>query len=206
MKKLGSIMFRGLVAMLPALLTLYVLYWTIWSAETVLGRMLGVLLPAGWYLPGMGLLAGVLAVFLFGLALNAFLVRRLLDLGEEALNRIPLLKTLYGSLKDFIGFFASQRESQFNQVVTVELTFGGVPMRLLGFVTRNDFSDLPAGIGREGEVAVYLPLSYQIGGFTVIVPRSAVTPVDISAHRAMGFAVTGGMFSERGRPQGAAPG
>ena len=197
-KRLGRIMFQGLMAILPAVLTLYILYWLIWSAETVLGAVIKALLPEGWYIPGMGLLAGVAATFFFGLALNAFLVRRLLDLSEGLLNRIPLIKTLYGSVKDFVGFFAVKKEKEFNQVVTVELEFGGVPMRLLGFVTRSDFKGLPEGIGSEGEIAVYLPLSYQIGGYTVIVPRSAVSPVDISTHRAMGFIVTGGMITDKG--------
>jgi uncharacterized membrane protein len=200
MKRLGKIMFQGLVAILPALLTLYILFWLVRSAETVLGGLLQVLLPGGWYIPGMGLLTGLVGTFLFGLALNAFLVKRLLALGESLMNRIPLVKTLYGSLKDFIGFFTAERDSKFNQVVTVDLDFGGTPMRMIGFVTRNDFSDLPAGIGNEGEVAVYLPLSYQIGGYTVIVPRSAVRKVDISTHRAMGLVVTGGMISEKGKP------
>ena len=207
-KQFGRVMFQGLVAMLPALLTLYILYWLVWSAETVLGALFKVLLPDGWYIPGMGLLAGVAATFLFGLTLNAFLVRKLLGLGEAALNRIPLVKTLYGSVKDFIGFFTAKREAHFNQVVTVELEFGGTPLRLVGFVTRSDFRDLPPGIGGDGEIAVYLPLSYQIGGYTVIVPRSAVRPVAISTHRAMGFVVTGGMFTEKTNghpPPGPAP-
>jgi uncharacterized membrane protein len=198
MKRLGRIMFQGLVAMLPAVLTLYILFWLVRTAETVLGGVLEVLLPSGWYIPGMGLLAGLLGIFLFGLTLNAFLVRRLLALGESLMNHIPVVKTLYGSLKDFVGFFASKRESQFNQVVTIELEFGGTPMRMIGFVTRSDFRDLPAGIGSEGEVAVYLPLSYQIGGYTVIVPRALVKPVNISTHRAMGFVVTGGMTTDKG--------
>lgn len=197
MKRLGTIMFRGLVAMLPALLTIYILFWLVRSAETVLGGMLKLLLPVGWYLPGMGLLTGLVVTFLFGLTLNAFLVRRLLDLSERLADHIPLVKTLYGSLKDFIGFFANQRDSQFSQVVTMEFEFGGRPLRLIGFVTRSDFKNLPAGIGDEGEIAVYLPLSYQIGGYTVIVPRSAVKPVDMSTHRAMGFVVTGGMTADK---------
>lgn len=198
MNRLGTIMFRGLVAMLPAILTIYILFWLVRSAETVLGGMLKVLLPVGWYIPGMGLLAGIAATFLFGLGLNAFMVRRLLDLSEKVADQIPVIKTLYGSLKDFIGFFANQRDSQFSQVVSIELEFGGKPMRLIGFVTRSDFSTLPAGIAEEGEIAVYLPLSYQIGGYTVIVPRSAVKPINISTHRAMGFVVTGGMAADKG--------
>jgi uncharacterized membrane protein len=142
-------------------------------------------------------MTGLLVTFLFGLALNAFLVRRFLNLGERFMNRIPLVKTLYGSLKDFIGFFTAKKESQLNQVVTVELNMGGTPLRMLGFVTRSDFKDLPAGIGGDGEIAVYLPMSYQIGGYTVIVPRSAVKQVDISIQRAMGFVVTGGMTADK---------
>jgi len=198
MKRFGTILFQGLVAILPAILTIYILFWLVSSAETVLGGMLKLLLPGGWYIPGMGLLAGLVVTFLFGLALNAFLVQRLLDLGERLADHIPLVKTLYGSLKDFIGFFANQRDSQFNQVVTMDLEFGGKPMRMIGFVTRSDFSSLPAGIGEEGEIAVYLPLSYQIGGYTVIVPRSSVKPVNMSTHRAMGFVVTGGMTTDKG--------
>lgn len=191
-------MLRGLMAVLPAVLTLYILYWLLWSAETVLGTLIKVILPDGWYMPGMGLLAGLVMVYLLGLTMNAFLVRRVFDLSETLMNRIPLVKTLYGSVKDFIGFFAHKRERDFNQVVTVELLMGGVPMRFLGFVTRTDWHDLPEGIGGEGDVAVYLPLSYQIGGYTIIVPRSAVRQVDLSMHKAMGFAVTGGMFTEKG--------
>lgn len=198
MNRLGTTMFRGLAAMLPAILTIYILFWLVRSAETVLGGILKLLLPTGWYIPGMGLLAGIVATFLFGLALNAFLVRRLLDLSEKLADKIPVIKTLYGSLKDFIGFFANQRDSQFSQVVSIELEFGGKPMRMIGFVTRSDFSSLPAGIAEEGEIAVYLPLSYQIGGHTVIVPRSAVKPINISTHRAMGFVVTGGMAADKG--------
>ena len=198
MNRFGRIMFRGLVAMLPSLLTIYILFWLVRSAETVLGGLLRFLLPEGWYLPGMWLLTGLLVTFLFGLALNAFLVRRLLELGDQLVDHIPLVKTLYGSLKDFIGFFAKQRDSQFSQVVSMELEFGGKTLRMIGFVTRSDFSNLPAGIGEEGEIAVYLPLSYQIGGYTVIVPRSAVKPINMSPHRAMGFVVTGGMTADKG--------
>lgn len=207
MKRLGRTLFQGLVAMLPAVLTIYILYWLVRSAETVLGSLLALLLPPGWYVPGMGLVAGLLVTFLLGIALNAFLVRKMLSLSEALMNRIPLVKLLYGPLKDFIGFFATKRETQFNQVVTVELDFGGVPMRMLGFVTCTDFSNLPEGIGTSGEVAVYLPLSYQIGGYTVIVPRATVKPVDMSTHRAMGFVVTGGLTADKGNVNaGARPG
>jgi uncharacterized membrane protein len=198
MKRLGKIMFQGLVAILPAILTIYILFWLVRAAETMLGGLFKVLLPQGWYVPGMGLAGGLALIFLVGMALNAFLVRRLFGLSERVMNRIPVVKILYGSLKDFVGFFAAKRDSRFDQVVTVDLEVGGKSMRMLGLVTRSDFSDLPPGIGGEGEIAVYLPMSYQVGGFTVIVPRSAVNRVDMSTHRAMGFILTGGMAIDSG--------
>ena len=73
-------------------------------------------------------------------------------------------------------------------------------MKLLGFVTREDFSDLPAGLAGEGVVAVYLPMSYQIGGYTVMLPRSAIEPVNMSMQDAMKFAVTGGMKAKVSTP------
>jgi uncharacterized membrane protein len=73
------------------------------------------------------------------------------------------------------------------------VTIGDTPLRLIGFITREDFGDLPVGIGGDDAVAVYLPMSYQIGGFTTMVPRSAVQPVDMSIEQAMRFAVTAGM-------------
>ncbi len=201
MKRIGKIMFQGLVAILPAILTIYILFWLVRAAETLLGGLFKVLLPQGWYVPGMGLVGGLALIFLVGMALNAFLVRRLFGLSERLMNRIPVVKILYGSLKDFVGFFAAKRDSRFDQVVTIDLELGGKPMRMLGLVTRSDFSDLPPGIGGEGEIAVYLPMSYQVGGFTVIVPRSAVKRVDISTHRAMGFILTGGMTIDPGAGQ-----
>jgi uncharacterized membrane protein len=188
-----------MIAILPSALTLYILYWLVRSAETILGNAIKVVLPEGWYLPGMGLLVGMFLIFCLGLFVNAFLFRRMLNLGEAALNHIPLVKTLYGSMKDFIGFFAQKKTREFHQVVTLELNMGGGPMRMIGFVTCSDFRDLPEGIGKDDEIAVYLPLSYQIGGYTLIVPRSAVRPIDISTNRAMGFVVTGGMFQEKGK-------
>jgi uncharacterized membrane protein len=79
------------------------------------------------------------------------------------------------------------------QVVAV--TLPGTSWRLLGFVTRAEFTDLPAGIGTASEVAVYLPMSYQVGGYTVIVPREAVRAIEMSREEAMKFILTAGLKS-----------
>jgi uncharacterized membrane protein len=75
-------------------------------------------------------------------------------------------------------------------------------MRALGFVSRADFSDLPEGIGREGEIAVYLPMSYQIGGYTLFMPRAQAVAVDMSREDAMKFILTAGLKSARNSQDG----
>ena len=71
---------------------------------------------------------------------------------------------------------------------------------MLGGLTRNDFSDLPPGVGFEGEVAVYLPMSYQVGGYTVMVPRASINPVQMSREEAMRFVLTAGLKTENKQP------
>ena len=190
MKGVSKIFFTGLAAVLPVLLTIYIVSWLGTTAESVFGGIMQLLFPHRWYTPGMGLVAGLVLIFLVGLTLRAWAVRRLFRLGDQLLNRIPLVKAIYGSIRDLMSFF-SGKDQGFSQVVLVRL--GDSQMKLLGFVTREDFSDLPAGLAGEGVVAVYMPMSYQIGGYTVMLPRSAIEPVNMSMQDAMKFAVTGGM-------------
>lgn len=181
----------GLVAILPVAVTLYVLYWLGSTAESFLGRGLKLLVPDNLYWPGMGVAAGLGVVFATGVLMKMWLFRRLLQWGERLVARVPLVKTLYGAVRDLLGFFSGAGQQALRKAVIV--TIAGTPLRLIGFVTREDFGDLPAGIGGDGNVAVYLPMSYQVGGFTALVPRSAVVPVDMSIEQAMRFALTAGM-------------
>lgn len=195
MKKLSGIFLTGLVAILPTAITLYLLYWIGSSAEALLGGLLERVLPAGIYITGMGVISGILLIFLLGLLLNAYLIRRLWTLGEQLMTRIPLVKTIFSASQDLMGFFSPSGQRDLNQVVMVPV--GDTGYRLMGFVTRQDFSGLPAGVADEGMVAVYTPFSYQIGGYTLMVPRSKLTPVNMKVEEAMRFALTAGVSTAR---------
>jgi len=130
-------------------------------------------------------------VFLVGLLMHAILFRRLFGWAEKALLGVPLVRSVYAALRDLLGLFAEHKEPSL-QVVSLDLPGN---LRVLGFVTRADFTDAPAGIARAGEVAVYLPMSYQVGGYTVFVPKDACTPVEMSREEAMKFILTAGLKS-----------
>jgi uncharacterized membrane protein len=187
-KKLGTLFLQGLIAILPIALTVYLVYWLAASAEAVLGRAMRFVISDDYYVPGLGVLAGLLITLGIGLLLRIWLFRRVFSLGETALQRIPGIKSLYGSIRDMVGFFDASKQKEFDKTVMVALADGDV--RLMGLVTREDFGDLPAGIGDEQTVAVYLPMSYQLGGFTVMVPKAKIRPVDMKVDQAMQFVLT----------------
>ncbi len=191
MKHLTTTFLRGLVTLLPVLLTLYILYWFAVTAERMLGGPLQWALPDWLYRPGLGIAMGIALVFAVGLVMELYVARRLVTLVEELLLRVPVVKTLYAAIKDFAGFISdSSKQKALSQVVRVRVDGG---MYLLGFVTREDFTGLPAQLGGEGMIAVYLPMSYQIGGYTVLLPRERVEPIPMSSEEALRFAVTAGM-------------
>ncbi len=138
-------------------------------------------------------MAAVLVVFACGVLMNLWLFRRLYRLMDRLLDRIPLVKTLYGGTRDLVGLFSNSDRQEPNQVVMV--TLGG--MKAVGFVTREDFTDLPAGMAAMDTVAVYVPMSYQLGGFTFMLPRSAVEPVGMKMEDAMRFVLTAAVPPKR---------
>jgi uncharacterized membrane protein len=194
MKKLGRLLLEGLVTLGPPVLTVYVLYWSGVWAENALG---GAVRSAGlgaYYVPGLGVALLLVLLVLVGLLMRAWIVRRLVGGVHGLMKRIPLVKTLYGSIEDLLSFFSASQKEGMHQVCMV--TLGDGRTRLLGFVTREQFGDLPAGIGGEDTVGVYLPMSYQIGGFTVYVSKSAVSPVDMSLEEGLRLAMTAGVSKE----------
>jgi len=194
MKSIGRIFLTGILTILPILATIYLVVWLFTAVERFLGKQLLFLMPDEYYRAGMGLCAALVLIFLIGLLMRAWLFRQLIKLGESLLLKIPLIKVVYRALKDLFGLFSDDKNSESLQVVSVQLP--GTDMRLLGFLTRSDFSDMPKGVGNEDDVAVYLPMSYQVGGYMVMIPRNRVTPVPMSREEAMRFVLTAGLKTE----------
>ena len=196
---LSRVFIQGLIALLPIVVTIYVLVLLGWWAEASVRWLLLWVIPEQYYVPGLGMVVGFGVIFVFGLLLNAYLIQRVYDLGERLMHRIPVVKSVYGAVKDLLQYFAGAQRQQMNQVVMVRLPHSD--QKLLGLVTRQTFEDLPVGLGDEQKVAVYLPMSYQIGGFTVILPRSQVEPIDMSIEDGLRFALTAGVNVDDGTSQ-----
>lgn len=181
----------GIITILPVALTLYLLYWLAVSAETLLGDLIQLVLPEEMYRPGMGVAAGFLVVFLIGLLMHAYIVRWIFSKGEELLYHMPLVKSVYRAMRDFFAYFSPTAKKEFQQVVSVSI--GDTGMEVIGFVTQDNPEYLHEDLRQEDRILVYIPLSYMIGGYVVLMPRSAVRPINMGMEEAMRFALTAGV-------------
>lgn len=191
MKKIRLVFLTGLAVVLPISVTIFILIWMGGEAERLLGSIIQLIFPAPIYKPGMGLAAGIFLIFLVGLLTRTWIVRNIIEWGESLISRIPLVKSIYGAVQDMLHFLSGSDGRKFDQVVSV--TLKGADASLLGFVTRDQLKDLPSGLKRDDGIAVYLPMSYQIGGYTLFLPRSAVRPVEMPMQEAARFILTAGV-------------
>lgn len=198
-RSIGTTLITGLITILPIVLTIYLLYWGAVSSERVLGEALRLVLPEVVYFPGLGMLAGLVAVFLVGLLMRAVLVRQLFAFGEEILFHLPIIKTVYRAIRDLFEFFSPKKE-HFGRVVIVNYN----DMQVIGFITQEDPMRLPDSFRDPDRVLVYIPMSYMIGGFTVLVSQDDIMPCKMSMDEAMRFVLTAGITGKRekqGKPQ-----
>ena len=190
LRKLWNALVRGLVVVLPIALTFWLLWWLGTSIEAALHRAIVLVVPEQHYRPGMGIVTALVLLIAAGVLVNAFIVRRLLAAWERLMDRIPIVKSVYGAVRDFVRLLpAGGERSELRRVVLGR--FGDAVA--IGFVTRDDGSELGLGPATEGTIAVYFPMSYQIGGYTLLVPRARVEPLDLPIESAMRMVLTGGM-------------
>ena len=191
-KSIPTVLMKGLAAVLPIGLTLYFVWWLATTAESLMRRFVMIVVPPEDYRPGMGILVGLLALFVIGSIVNAYIVRRALNVWEEFLARIPLVKTVYSAVRDVARLLPSGDKKRDLQSVVI-WRFGEA--RMLGFVTREHLPEIERQAGGVDLVAVYFPMSYMLGGYTLYLPKTAIVHLDIPVEAAMRLALTGGMAS-----------
>jgi len=189
MKTFTKYFLNGVFTLLPLILTIYPLYYFLAWSDSLAREALFRLFPGVHYVTGTGVVMGLLAIFLLGLLMSTRLLRSLVGLVENLFRHIPLVKTLFNAIKELTVYLAPGQDQRFGKVVAVR--YPGVPVNLIGFVMRPDLTGIPAGIETEGKAVVYIPMSYQVGGFTFFLPMEWLTPVDLSVEEAMKHTLTG---------------
>ena len=200
MNTLIQTFFKGLLAFLPMFLTVYVVYAFGTWLNRVTSHVLHWLVPDLPHVPGLGIAIAVGAIFALGMLASSGLTRWLYHLLETPLRHLPAIKELYSALKQLTALLAPGSKDDTGQVVAVR--HPDLAVTVVGFQTRADADCLRGAVHDPDTIAVYLPMSYQIGGYTVFVPRAWVTPLELNVETAMRNTLTGWVRAAETTPGG----
>jgi len=167
--------FKGVLVIVPLAFSIYIMYSVVSTVDGIID--LG--------FPGAGFIVTIIALAFVGLLVTSFITEPIYNYLDKLLNRMPIFKLMYSSVRDLLEAFVGE-DKKFNEPVLVELSEG---VKQVGFLTQNNLNS----IGLENEVAVYFPFSYSIAGKVLIVNKSRVSPLRMKAADAMKFAVSGGV-------------
>lgn len=181
-----STFFTGLIVILPFVLTLYLLWFVFDFMDGLIGPLLKVVF--GRSLPGAGFAITILLILGTGVLATNYLGRKFLHFGDRVFTRVPLVRSVYQTLKQVVQAFVGDQKKAFRQVVLVEYPRKG--LYSLAFLTNE-------GIGQNGEqmLAVFLPTTPNpTSGFLLFLPEKEVTFLDMSVEDGIKLVVSGGVI------------
>lgn len=190
-KWITQTLFKGMAVVLPVVAAIYIIIWLIRDTESAVKQLLLLFVPNEYYVPGAGLLLVVCTVFLIGLLMYPWLTRKVLDGFDSVFRKIPLFATIYSPVRDLMDLMGGDMREKLGQVVMIKIP--NTNIETLGFITREDLSDLPEGFAKDDHVVAFVQWSSQIGGYCFIVPRDSVRPVDMTVEEGMRWALTAGI-------------
>lgn len=178
---------RGALAIAPITITLALIIWLFSFLENTFSPLVIFFIGKSHYIRGMGTALALIVLFCIGVLINLYLVQKLMQWFEAFINKIPLVKSIYKSIQEVTHYINTSTEENSQKVVKVEFN----EFDIIGFVTRQNFDDLPQ-LGEQDEVFVYFPMSYQLGGYTVVVKKSQITPLSMTVKEALEFILIAG--------------
>lgn len=184
MKYINQIFFKGLIVVLPITLTFYLLIWASYKIETLFGSAVELLVGQWLYIPGLGIAVTVIFIFLVGLLVNNYITGRFFKWLSSTLEKVPLIKVIYNPLKDLMALLPGKSSDKNKPQRVVLVPLGNV--QTLGLVTREELDELPG----TNLISVYIPLSYMLGGITVLIEKDKVKKVDMPVDQALKLSVT----------------
>jgi len=191
LKLLRTWFIAGIVLIAPLGVTIFILNILFTSLDGPIRRTIADL--TGFDVPGTGVLATVVVILIAGGIASSIALKGIFNWIERALfDRIPLVRTLYGAIKQLIAPLGDAKANPFQHVVMVEFPEAGTYS--LGFLVKEDAATAPTG---ENLSAVMVPTNHGYLGFVGLYPAVKVHPVDMSAEEALKFLVSMGIALDR---------
>jgi uncharacterized membrane protein len=186
MKQINQIFFKGLIVVLPITLTFYLLVWASYKIESIFGSTIEWLVGRWLYIPGLGIVVSIIFILLVGLLVNNYITGRFFEWLSETLEKVPLIKVIYNPLKDLMALIPGRSSDKDRPQRVVLVPLGPMGGQALGLVTREELDELPG----SGLISVYIPLSYMLGGITILIEKEKVKKVDIPVDQALKLSLT----------------
>ncbi len=178
----------GLILFIPLVATVYVLWFGFDFLDSLLRPILIRLL--GGYIPGSGFAVMLLLIFALGVLARLTLGRRLVAMLEQAIMRIPLVKTVYSTAKHASEALIDTGTEGFKGVVLVEYPRRGC--YVIGFTTGAKIGEVQEKV-KQGMINVFIPTAPNpTSGMVVVVPEDEVIPLKMSVEDGLKLIVSGG--------------
>ena len=152
----------------------------------------------GFEIPGLGLIFAVIVLFITGLFGANLLGRRLVTTYERVLNRIPLVRTVYGAVKHFAEMVFSEHGTSFKKVLLIEYPRPG--LYSLCFQTSENAAEVQQRTGEE-VVTVFLPTTPNpTSGFMLFVPRKDIVELNMAIDDGLKMIISLGVIVPKWHP------
>jgi uncharacterized membrane protein len=184
-KSIVNYFIQGILFIVPITLTIWVIAYVFNYLDQLTRPIETELL--GFEIPGMGLLILALFLVFIGFIGSSIVFRPLIGLIERLINRAPLIKDVYSSIKDLLSAFVGNKK-KFNHPVLVTMNETG--LKRIGFLSRSGMPEM--NIDKDS-IIVYLPYSYGLMGTVIIVKKDMVEKINQPATEVMKFIVSGGV-------------
>ena len=202
MNRILKYLLQGVLLVVPLAITVVVIVKILtWIDNIIPDDFIPIHLPGVGQIsigsiPGIGILTLVLSLTILGFLGNTFIAQPFMNYFKKVLDRAPLIKVIYTSVKDLLGAFVG-KEKKFTHPVMVKME--GDNVWRLGFITQENLAIL--GLGNEF-TAIYFPHSYAFSGNVFLVETKNVRKVDARSADVMKFIVSGGVTNvEKNEPK-----
>lgn len=192
MKNAIQYLLKGLAILLPIIVTIALVRWLLVTIETWLSPLWLAVLGETYYFPGLAFISFLGIATFVGFSARWRYINKLWSLPGEIINKMPLLNSLYGTVSDVFEMMSGKN---FAKGSVVMVTLPGGDLKLIGIVTKKsgEAGDRLSECLDEDHVAVLLPMSYNVGGYMVMVPRSCIEYLDMSPADALQLTISAGL-------------
>ncbi len=175
--RLTSQFFAGLIVILPLFLSIVIIIFLLGKLDSILGPLMTKYI--GVHIPGLGVITLVIGIWLIGFLTTNYLGKRIVILYESILNKIPIINTIFGGLKQLSDTVFSGKKRSFSSVVLINLR--PIKMFAIGFLSDPESSTLKDGNTSKDLIHVFVPTTPNpTSGFIFLVPIKDVYPIDMS--------------------------